>query len=114
MTTSHPHRLFIAAGALLVFFLAWALIAARPWAAPAKVATRDPRVAALQARELALRHEAVVVRQIVDARWKLYRQRLASRKREIASALAAAPAPVAAAPAVRVVTLPPLTVTRTS
>ena len=120
--TSHPARLYSLAVALVVFFLAWAMIAARPWAA----AKPDPRLAALAAREAGLRHDSVLVRRIVARRWRVYRARLAKRKVEIAAArrrqaelAAAAVAPAApsaayAAPSVRVVTLPPLTITRTS
>ena len=108
--TSHVARLYAAAAALVAFFLAWAGIAARPWAAPAAPA-KDPRLAALAQREARLRHDAVLVRQVVDRRWATYRAALARQKAE-ARAAAAAPAP--AAPSVRVVTLPPLVTTRTS
>jgi hypothetical protein len=132
--TSHHARTYTVALTLVVFFLAWAVIAARPWATPAA----DPRLRALAVRETRLRHEAVLVRKVVAARWAAYHARLklrrveiaranaaAARVREQAAAAAAAAArasaaaavPVASAPsapAVRVVTLPPLTVTRTS
>jgi hypothetical protein len=136
--TSHHARTYTVALTLVVFFLAWAVIAARPWAAPAA----DPRLRAVAARETRLRHEVVLVRKVVAARWAAYHARLTLRRVEIAraraaaarvraqaaaaaaaaraSAAAAAAVPVASAPsapsapAVRVVTLPPLTVTRTS
>jgi hypothetical protein len=126
--TSHTGRLYGLAFALVVFFLAWAVIAARPWAG----AAADPRLQALAAREVRLRHEAKLVNRLVAARWKAYRAALrlretqiaaakariafarAAAQRQAASATVAAPAAAAAAPAVRVVTLPPLTVTRTS
>jgi hypothetical protein len=121
--TSHTARLYSVALALVFFFLAWAVIAARPWA----TAKPDPRLAALAAREARLRHDSVLVRRIVARRWRVYRTALAKRKAAIAAAnrrqaqlAAAAVAPAAAAPAaysapsVRVVTLPPLTITRTS
>jgi hypothetical protein len=116
--TSHTGRLYAAAFALLVFFVAWAAIAARPWAQ----AKADPRVAALAAREQALRRESVLVQKVVRQRWSTYRAQLRARKTQIAAAkrqlvTAAAAPPVSAAPAtpsVRVVTLPPLTITRTS
>jgi hypothetical protein len=47
----------------------------------------------------------------VAARWAVYRADLRARRSQIAAAQKAS---AAAAPAVRVVTLPPLTVTRTS
>jgi hypothetical protein len=103
--TSHVGRLYTLAFALLVFFLAWSVFAARPW-----VAKADPRVAALAAREQRLRHESLVVHRIVQKRWAVYRAELKKRHAQIA-ARRAQPAP---APSVRFVTLPPLTVTRTS
>ncbi len=133
--TSHTARLYALVGAVLVFFVAWATIAAHPWQA-ASTAAQDPRLTALQLREQRLRAESLAVKRVVDKRWAVYRAQLALRKQEIASLRAAnakaratslasvhttAPAsaggsaPVAApAPAVRVVTLPPVTITRTS
>ena len=128
--TSHHGRLYALALTLVVFFLAWAVVAARPWAA----AAADPRLRVLAAREARLRHEAVLVRAVVAARWDAYRVRLKLRRTEIAQARARARARAAAAaaaarasslaavqasagpasPSVRVVTLPPLTITRTS
>lgn len=95
--TSHAGRLYALALALVVFFLAWAVVAARPWATSAP----DPRLRALQVREAQIRQEAQLVRQIVSLRRQVAARQLAS----------AAPAPQ---PAVRVVNLPPLTITRTS
>jgi hypothetical protein len=57
--------------------------------------------------------ESVAVNRIVRQRWAVYRKQLASRQAQIAAAKHAQLA-AAAAPSVRVVTLPPLTVTRTS
>lgn len=108
--TSHVGRLYALALALLVFFMAWAVVAARPWATTAKA---DPRIAALVVREQRIRHESVAVRRIVNRRWAVYRKQLHVRQAQIAAAkqvqLASGPAP-----SVRVVTLPPLTITRTS
>jgi hypothetical protein len=103
--TSHVGRLYALAVALLVFFLAWSVFATRPWAAKA-----DPRLAAIAAREQRLRHESAVVHRIVQRRWSVYRAELKKRRAQIA-ARQAQPAP---APSVHFVTLPPLTVTRTS
>jgi hypothetical protein len=112
--TSHVGRLYALALALLVLFLTWTTVAARPWVHTTR-RVADPRVAALAAREQRLRHESLAVRRIVQKRWTVYRVELQKRKAQIAAAqqaqLATAPA---AAPSVRVVTLPPLTVTRTS
>jgi len=126
--TSHTARLYALVAGVLVFFVAWAAIAAHPWQAK-KAAPSDPRLAALQLREQRLRAESLAVKRVLDTRWAAYRAQLALRKQEIASIQAAnakaraqtaqlASAPVAAspvsAPSVRVVTLPPLTITRTS
>jgi hypothetical protein len=109
--TSHVGRLYALALALLVFFLSWAAVAAHPWAATAEP---DPRVAALVAREQRVRREAVVVRRIVRHRWAVYRRDLHRRRSQIAAAKRAQVLAAAAAPPVRIVNLPPLTVTRTS
>jgi hypothetical protein len=109
--TSHPARLYTVAAVLLVFFVTWAAIAARPWQSAAKT-TADPRLVALVQREHHLRDEAKVVQRILDRRFAAYRKALARRRAELAAARTAARA--AATPSVRVVTLPPLIVTRTS
>jgi hypothetical protein len=138
--TDATRRLTIVAVAILVLFLSWAFIAARPWAVRAATPP-DPRWQALAQREARLRRDVVLVRRVVHRRWHHYR--VALHRREIAislartkhrNALAAAataqraaaqaaaarsyaPAPSysgSSAPAVRVVTLPPLTITRTS
>lgn len=116
--TSHTGRLYALAVALVAFFLAWAVVAAHPWA----TATGDPRLQALAAREAQLRSEAKLVNQIVAQRWTLYRSELQVRRSQIAAAKThatqiAASYSASAAPAsasVRVVNLPPLTITRTS
>ena len=131
--TSHVGRLYALAVALVVFFLTWATVAAHPWSAHA-TPRADPRAPALAARQLRLRHESVVVARIVRRRWAIYRKQLrrrqqriavvnranaaAARQAQLAARAAAAAPPVsispAAAPSVRVVGLPPVTVTRTS
>jgi len=98
--TSHVARLYALALALLIFFLTWTAVAARPWAA---TSTSDPRLVALAAREQRVRAESLAVRKIVQHRWAVYRTKLRAQR-----------AAAAAAPSVRVVTLPPLTITRTS
>lgn len=107
--TSHVGRLYALALAVLVFFLAWAAIAAKPWAQ----AKTDARTAALAAREQQLRRERTLVQQIVRQRWATYRAELKARKAAIAAAGKRQRAS-AGAPAVKVVNLPPLTITRTS
>jgi hypothetical protein len=122
--TNHTGRLYGLAVALVAFFLVWAVIAAHPWVS-AK-ATRDPRLTVLTQREQRLRQEARLVQQVVGRRFSDYRKRfaaykvrLAKRQTELAAARAAAARTVAAPSAsyssgVRVVTLPPLVITRTS
>ena len=100
--TNHVVRLYALAGTLAAFFLTWAGIAARPWVEQ----PLDPRVAALEQRELRLQRDAALVRQVVDRRWAAYRAALADSRTTSAA--------TAAAPPVRVVTLPPVTVTRSS
>ena len=129
--TNYTARLYTLVGAVLVFFVVWATIAAHPWRTQT-AAAQDSRLALLHAREQRLRAEALAVKRIVDKRWSVYQAQLALRKQEIASVQAAnAKAPsaslasatysapssggyAAAAPSVRIVTLPPLTITRTS
>lgn len=113
--TNHVGRLYSLALALIVFFVLWAGIAARPWATPAT----DPRAAALVAREQQLRADSVLVKKIVAARMAVYRVQLAQRNTVIAAAkqrrqVISSTAVTPASPAVRIVTLPPLTITRTS
>lgn len=123
--TSHHGRLYALALGLVVFFLAWAVVAARPWA----TAGPDPRMRALAIRQAQLQREAKLVRQAVLARWAKYRVELKARQAQIArvkaanaaaaaAAVAAVATPVAtsaAAGPVQVVNLPPAhVVTRTS
>ena len=51
-------RLYVFSVTLLVFFVLWAVIATKPWAAPSGA---SPALKALTARERHLRHEAGVV-----------------------------------------------------
>jgi hypothetical protein len=117
---SHTGRLSGLALALLAFFVLWASVAAHPWTS---AATKDPRLEALAQRERRLRADAALVQRVVDRRFATYKLALAKRRREIAaaqrrasaaSAAAAVSAAAVSAPSVRVVTLPPLVITRTS
>jgi hypothetical protein len=110
---SHHGRLYALALGLVVFFLAWAVVAAHPWA----TASADPRLRVLAIREAQLRHEARLVQKVVARRWARYRVELKARRAQIArvnAASAAAAAQAAAAPAVQVVNLPAQVITRTS
>lgn len=113
--TNHVVRLYALAATIAVFFISWAIIAAHPWQAAASA--QDPRLAQLAAREQHLRQRAVVVQRIVKRRWAVYETRLAERRRHNAAVrqqAQLAAAQVASAPSVQVVTLPPVTQTRTS
>ena len=79
--TNHVARLYLLAASVLGLFVAWAGIAAEPWRQPASPASASP---ALVAYEQRLRDDAALVRRVVALRQ-------------------ARPA----APAVRVVVLPP-------
>ena len=125
---NHHGHLYRIALALVVFFLAWAVVAGHPWA----TASADPRLRTLAIRQAQLQHEAKLVRKVVATRWARYRVHLKARRALIArvhaaaaaasaaaAAQAAAPtaaaAPVATAAPVQVVNLPPAhVVTRTS
>jgi hypothetical protein len=99
--TNEVARLYAVVAGVATFLVAWAAVAARPWnPRPAQ----DPRVAAIAARQARLHRESIRVKALVDARWRVYRSALAARHTH-------APA---ARPSVRVVTLPPLVVTRPS
>jgi hypothetical protein len=115
--TNQIARLWTVVVGVVVFFLAWAAIAAHPWQKTA--ATVDPRLSALAARQQVLQRESLQVKQIVDRRWAAYRIALAHRKAQVQAQAqtqaVSASVPVAAAPPpARVVTLPPLVITRTS
>jgi len=77
-------RSYVIALAIVVFFLSWAVIAAKPWV-QAPEAKADPRIAALNARERRLRKDAIEIRAIVQKRWTVYRAELVTRKRQIAA-----------------------------
>lgn len=94
--TSHTGRLYATALALVVFFLGWAAVAARPWVTTAKV---DPRMQVLAIRQAALRQQAKLVATIVAQRHAVAGKAASTQN---------------ASAAVKVVNLPPLTVTRTS
>jgi hypothetical protein len=119
--TDHVLRLYAGSLALLAFFLVWAVVAARPWAASGEA---DPRMTALERREQSIARESRRVNRVVERRFALYRRRLARRREEIAAAQAAsgaasaaapaAAAPAAAPPPVAVTAAPPVTATGSS
>jgi hypothetical protein len=91
--TSHVARLYAAAAAMLVFFLSWATVAARPWVdEPSAAASRtDPSLGVPPERAQAL-----------------------MQKLELARDLVGREAVEASLPAVRVVETAPVTVTSSS
>ncbi len=107
--TSHVARLYALVAAVLAFFLAWAGVVAHPWAAK-PAAAQDPRLVALTARQQRIQAESVRAQKIVALRWAVYRRALASRNKAAANP----PSVAVTAPAARVVTLPPLVVTKVS
>ena len=101
---NHVGRLYAAAIGVLVLFLTWAVVAANPWAAPKASA----QVQLIALREQALKRETALVNTIL-------RQRAAAAKQsQQIAAVQSAPVAQAAQPSVRVVNLPPLTITKTS
>jgi hypothetical protein len=125
--TNHVARLYAIALTLVVFFVTWAVVSARPWAASA-TAAKDPRLVALQRREARVHRESIRVRKVLKHRYHVYRVKLRERKQQIA-AIEAANARVTAAtvtvtsspswsapaaPSVSVVSTPPVTSTHTS
>jgi hypothetical protein len=126
--TDTSHRFYAVALALVVFFVAWAAVAAKPWA----TAKADPRIAALAQREQRLRTDAKLVQRVTAQRMAAYQVALKHRRAQIAQAqaqiarakvrsLQAASATTTAVqvaqpatPSVRIVNLPPITITRTS
>ena len=93
MTDARLTRLYVFAVTLLVFFVVWAAVAAHPWVT--KSSSSDRQLAALAAREQRIHFESLLVRKL--------------RAQQHVQQPVAAPAP-----APRVVTLPPLVITRTS
>jgi hypothetical protein len=91
--TSHVGRFWAMAIALVVFFILWASISAKPWASSGPT---DPRLAALQAREQKVQTRAIAAQQLLNRRWAAYR---ASILRQKGSLSAQQQAQLATAPA---------------
>lgn len=92
--TSFIARFWATALALVVFFIFWAALAARPWVSAGT--TSDLQLAALQAREKKVQTQAVAAQQTLNKRWAAYR---AALLRQRGSLTAAQRAQLAAAPA---------------
>lgn len=109
---SHVVRLYALAVTLTVFFLSWAVIAAKPWQGE-PAAGSDLRLAQLAAREAQLRREASRVQLVLDRRFAGYRAAL-SRRQEQNQAIQEDNAEPAAAPQVTVLPAGAQPVTATS
>jgi hypothetical protein len=124
--TKQVVRLYGLVVGVLAFFLVWALVAAHPWSVSSRRAVRDPRLIELVARRKWVERESAHVQAVIARRWAVYRRALRARNAEIARvqrqravvaqqvAVASAPVSAPAAAPARIVTLPPLVVTRTS
>jgi hypothetical protein len=112
--TNHVARLYALVVGVAVFFVLWAGVAAHPWSTkPSR--SSDPRVAALVARQQRIHRESIRVQKVVAMRWTVYRRALAAHNAAVSRArLTATQSAPVAAPSVRVVSLPPLVVTRVS
>ena len=72
--TSAIGRFWATTVALVVFFVLWAALSARPWVSASK--PTDPRLAALQAREQKVQTRALAAQQTLNKRWAAYRAAL--------------------------------------
>jgi uncharacterized MAPEG superfamily protein len=72
--TSTIGRFWATALALVVFFVLWAVLTAKPWASAST--PTDPRLAALQAREQKVQARAIAAQQTLNRRWAAYRAAL--------------------------------------
>jgi len=67
-------RFWAVAVALVVFFVLWAVLAAKPWVSSG--APADPRLSALQAQEQKTQNRAIAAQQTLNNRWAAYRSAL--------------------------------------
>jgi hypothetical protein len=98
------HRVYATCGTLLALGAAMAGIAGQT--SGAVTSADDPRLAVLAKREAFIEKKAKRAAAIVERRWDVYRAGLKRNKMQAAQAQAT--------PAVRYVTLPPVTVSRSS
>jgi len=82
---SRVARAYVISAALILFFLSWAAIAAKPWKVT-KPKRQDPRLTALAVREKSLRIDAKSVQSLVARRWRVHQRRLRARERQIEAA----------------------------
>ena len=71
-------RFWAIAVALVVFFVLWAVLAAKPWVSSGTPA--DPRLTALQAQEQKTQNRALAAQQTLNKRWAAYRSALTRQK----------------------------------
>ncbi|MDX6591847.1 MAG: hypothetical protein QOJ13_1043 [Gaiellales bacterium] len=112
--TDSTARVYAIAIALVVFFVAWAAISARPFAS---AAGKDERIVALERREQELKRESVRVKRVVERRFADYGDKLRQRQKAIAKVRSAnrrAIAAAAATPSVSTVSVPSVTSTGSS
>jgi hypothetical protein len=76
--TSTIARFWAVALALVVFFILWAVLAAKPWVSSG--AATDPRLAALQAREQKTQNQALAAQRLFSVCWAAYRSALVRQK----------------------------------
>ncbi|MGZ4380295.1 MAG: hypothetical protein ACXVZ2_06225 [Gaiellaceae bacterium] len=113
--TNHVGRLYAAAVGVVVLFLSWAAVAAHPWA----TTKASPQLQLIALREQALKRETALVNTILRQRAAAARTTKLIAAQSARQSQQAQPVPIsqpvqAAQPSVRVVTLPPLTITKTS
>ena len=87
-------RFWAVAVALVVFFVLWAVLAAKPWVSSG--APADPRLSALQAQQQKTQNRALAAQQTLNKRWAAYRSALVRQKGALT---AQQRAQIAAAPA---------------
>jgi len=87
-------RFWAVAVALVVFFVLWAVLAAKPWVSSGTPA--DPRLTALQAQQQKVQNRAIAAQQTLNKRWAAYRSALLKQKGALT---AQQRAQIAAAPA---------------
>jgi len=71
-------RFWAVAVALVVFFILWAVLAAKPWVSSGAAA--DPRLSALQLQEQKTQTRALAAQQTLNKRWAAYRSALVRQK----------------------------------
>ncbi|MHB8059604.1 MAG: hypothetical protein ACYDHO_02070 [Gaiellaceae bacterium] len=113
--TSVVARFWATALALVVFFVLWAVLAARPWVSASSTPS-DPRLAALQVREQKVQKQAIAAQQTLSKRWAAYRAALVRQSGNLSATQQAqlATAPAGPSVIVRVTGAQPLTHSTTS